>query len=67
MNPPFFTGLVLVAPKLFAANRAIDDLFFAENVQAKILARTGTKTYVGTINGFKGQYYVSCKYTIKLH
>lgn len=58
LNPPFFAGLVLVAPELFAANRAIDDLLFAENVQAKILACTGTKTYVGAINGFKCQYCV---------
>ena len=46
-NPPVFAGLVLVAPKLLATHSAVHDLLFAENVQAKLLAFTGTKTYVG--------------------
>jgi hypothetical protein len=42
-----------MAAELFAAYRAIDDLLFAENVQAKILTCSGTKTYVDVVNGFK--------------
>jgi hypothetical protein len=57
-NAPVFAGFVFVAPKLLAAYSAIDCLLFAENVQAKLLACTGTKTYVGAICGVNCQYYV---------
>jgi hypothetical protein len=50
-NPPFFAGLVPVAPKLLAAYRAIHYLLFGKNVQARFLACTDTKMYVGAING----------------
>lgn len=47
LNSPLIASFVLVAPEHFAAYRAIDDLLSAENMQAKILACTDTKTYVG--------------------
>lgn len=50
LNSPLLTGLVLMSPDFFAAYRAIDDLPFAKNVQAKVIAYTATKTYVGDHN-----------------
>jgi hypothetical protein len=38
-----------VAPKLPATYGTIHDLLFSENVQAKLLASTGTKTYIGVV------------------
>lgn len=57
-NPPLFAGFVFVAPKLLAAYCAIDWILFAENVQAKLLACTVTKMYVGANCGVRFQYYV---------
>lgn len=37
VNPPSLVCLVLVAPELFSANGAINDLLFAEDVHAKLL------------------------------
>jgi hypothetical protein len=36
-NTPFFTGSVLVTPKLFTTYRAMNDLSFSKDVQVKIL------------------------------
>jgi hypothetical protein len=51
LNSPLLAGLVLMLPDFFAAYRAIDHLLFAENVQAKVLACTATKMYIGTTTG----------------
>jgi hypothetical protein len=48
-NPPVFASLVPMAPKLPSTYRAIYDLLFTENMQAKLLARTATKTYICVI------------------
>jgi hypothetical protein len=46
-NAPFLAWLILVAPKLFTAYCAMNDLLFAKDVQAKLLhASTHTKTYI---------------------
>ena len=46
-NTPFFPSLVLVTAKLFAAYNAMNDLLFAEDVQAELLhALTHTKMYM---------------------
>jgi hypothetical protein len=46
-NTPFFARLVLVTAKLFAAYSAMNDLLFAEDVQAELLhALTHTKMYM---------------------
>jgi hypothetical protein len=67
-DPPVISGLVTVAPELLAAYRAVHRLPFAENVQAKLLPCTGTKTYVGAILGANYQYYVIGKlYAISHH
>lgn len=36
-NTPFFTGSVLVTPKLFTTYRAMNDLSFSKDVQVKVL------------------------------
>ena len=46
-NTPFFARFVLVTAKLFAAYSAMNDLLFAEDVQAELLhALTRTKMYM---------------------
>jgi hypothetical protein len=46
-NTPFFTGSVLVTPKLFAAYSTINDLFFSKEVQVKLLdIFAHTKMYI---------------------
>jgi hypothetical protein len=45
-NTPFFTGSVLVTPKLFTTYRAMNDLSFSKDVQVKVLyASAHTKMY----------------------
>jgi hypothetical protein len=38
-NTPFFTGSVLVTPKLFATYSAMNDLSFSKDVQVKVSIR----------------------------
>jgi hypothetical protein len=46
-NTPFFARLVLVTAKLFAAYSAMNNLLFAEDVQAELLHDlTHTKMYI---------------------
>ena len=46
LNTPIFAWLVLIAPQLFAAYSAINDLSFTKEMQAKLLdILRHTKTY----------------------
>jgi hypothetical protein len=47
LNTPFFTWLILVTPKLFAAYSAMSDLSFTKDVQAKLIhVSAHTKMYI---------------------
>jgi hypothetical protein len=66
LNTPIFAWLVLIAPQLFAAYSAINDLSFPKEMQAKLLdILRHTKTYTCLIKTTV-QYLVSGIYNRNL-
>jgi hypothetical protein len=68
-NTPFFTRLVLVTAKLFAAYSAINDLFFSKEVQVKLLDISAhTKMYILLfVHERCALCLVSAIYVIRIH
>ncbi|HJU35065.1 MAG TPA: hypothetical protein VJ695_08075 [Nitrososphaera sp.] len=50
-DTPFFAGPILVAPQLFAANGAMNDLFFPEEMQIELMYLSGYKNVYPSAHG----------------
>lgn len=71
-NTPFFTGSVLVTPKLFTTYRAMNDLSFSKDVQVKVLdIPAHTKMYTPLslspskfVSNYESLFYISSIYKV---
>jgi hypothetical protein len=74
-NTPFFTGSVLVTPKLFTTYRAMNDLSFSKDVQVKVSIRypsTYKNVYLSIspsrlVSNYEGLFYISSIYKVRLN
>lgn len=74
-NTPFFTGSVLVTPKLFTTYRAMNDLSFSKDVQVKVSIRypsTYKNVYPSVslspskfVSNYEGLFYISSIYEVR--
>lgn len=75
-NTPFFTGSVLVTPKLFTTYRAMNDLSFSKDVQVNVsisYPSTYKNVYPSVslssrlVSNYEGLFYRSSIYTVRLN
>jgi hypothetical protein len=75
-NTPFFTGSILMTPKLFTTYRAMNDLSFSKDVQVKVSIRylsTYKNVYPSVslssrlVSNYEGLFYRSSIYTVRLN
>ena len=75
-NTPFFTGSVLVTPKLFTTYRAMNDLSFSKDVQVKVSISYPSIPYhiqkciplsSRVISNYEGLFYILSIYKVRLN